>query len=424
MRRLFFTSILILIYSHSFSQEIYGNWEGNIEVNGQQIPIVFHFNKDSSGIIKGRWDSPKQKAMNLPFSSINVNKDSIHLGIKMIGGAYSGKFIGNDSIAGLWQQSGRLFDLNFSRSQRDFSAEEKTILLPDERELSVTSYDGTKLYGTLFSKNNHEKLAIIIAGSGPTDRDGNNPLGDNSNSYKMLAQALDSQNIATFRYDKRGVAKSLSGNFNQANVVFDDYVKDAEKIFDYLHDSLGFQNIYFIGHSEGSLIGMIASQKKPVNGYISVAGAGRPIDAVIEEQENASALPDTLKTRITAIFNDLKMGKKVDDVPLELNNLFNKALQPYFISWLKYNPAKEIKKLSCPILILQGACDKQAKVVDAENLHTANPKSKIEIIPLMTHRLKNAGTGCKDEIKTYTDQALPMNTKLISDIVSFIKSNS
>src|ERR1017187_403591 len=424
MPKLFFINILILIHSHSFSQEINGNWEGNIEVNGQQIPIVFHFNKDSSGNINGKWDSPKQKAMNLPFSSIDVNKDSLHLGIKMIGGYYNGKFIGNDSISGLWHQSGRLFDLNFSRSQRDFSAEENNRLLPDEREISVTSYDSTMLYGTLFSKNNQEKLGIIIAGSGPTDRDGNNLLGSNANSYKMLAQALDSQNIATFRYDKRGVAKSLSGNFNQANVVFEDYIKDAEKIFDYLHDSLGFQNIYIIGHSEGSLIGIIASQKKPVNGYISVAGAGRPIDAVIEEQENASALPDSLKTRIKIIFNDLKKGKKVDGVPSELNNLFNKSLQPYFISWLKYDPAKEIKKLGCPILILQGACDIQMKLQDAENLHSANPKSKIEIIPLMTHTLKNAGAGCKDQIKTYTDPTLPINIKLIKEIVSFMKSNS
>ena len=424
MHKLFFINVLILIYSHSFSQEIYGNWEGNIEVNGQQIPIVFHFNKDSSGNINGKWDSPKQKAMNLPFSSINVNKDSVHLGIKMIGGAYNGKFIGNDSIGGLWQQSGRLFDLNFSRSQRDFSAEGNTRLLPDEREISVTSYDGTLLYGTLFSKNNQEKLAIIIAGSGPTDRDGNNPLGNNANSYKMLAQALDSQNIATFRYDKRGIAKSLSGNFNQANVVFDDYVQDAEKIFDYIRDSSGFQNIYFIGHSEGSLIGMIAAEKKPVKGFVSVAGAGRPIDVVIEEQENASTLPDSLKTRITTIFKDLKKGKKVDEVPSGLNILFNKSLQPYFISWLKYDPAKEIMKLTCPILILQGTCDKQVKVEDAENLHTANPKSKIEIIPLMTHTLKNAGAGCKDEIKTYTDPTLPLNMKLISEIVSFMKSNS
>jgi pimeloyl-ACP methyl ester carboxylesterase len=424
MVRLFFINILVLIYSHSFSQEIYGNWEGNIEVNGQQIPIVFHFNKDSSGNINGKWDSPKQNAMNLPFSSINVNKDSLHLGIKMIGGYYHGKFIGNDSVAGLWQQSGRLLDLNFSRSQRDFSTEEKPRLLPDEREISVTSYDGTVLYGTLFSKNNQEKLGIIIAGSGPTDRDGNNFLGINANSYKMLAQALDSQNIATFRYDKRGMAKSHSGNFNQANVVFEDYIKDAEKIFDYLHDSLEFKNIYIIGHSEGSLIGMIASQNEPVNGYISVAGAGRPIDAVIEERENASALPDSLKTRITIIFNDLKKGKKVDGVPAELNNLFNKSLQPYFISWLKYDPAKEIKKLSCPILILQGACDIQIKLQDAENLHSANPKSKIEIIPLMTHALKNAGAGCKDQIKTYTDPALPINMKLIREIVSFMNSDS
>jgi uncharacterized protein len=422
MRILLFTSFFIFNYLLSFSQNIIGSWKGNIEVNGQQIPIIFHFRKDSSGNIDGKWDSPKQKAMSLSFSNINADKDSVRLGIKMIGGSYNGKFIGNDSIAGMWSQSGRQFNLNFSRSSENFSAEPKPVLLPNEKEIAVTSYDGNKLFGNLLAKNNQQKLVIIIAGSGPTDRDGNNPLGDKADSYKLLAYALDSQNIATFRYDKRGVAKSISSNFNPSDVVFDDYIKDAEKIFDYFHDSLGFKNIYFAGHSEGSLIGMIASEKKPVQGYISVAGAGRPIDAVIEDQENASSLPDSLKTKVTVIFNELKKGNEVSDIPAALNMLFNKSIQPYFISWLKYDPAKEIKKLSCPILILQGACDKQVKVTDAESLHKANPKSKIDIIPLMTHTLKNTNGDCADEnYKTYMDPSLPVNTQLVNDIVKFIR---
>ncbi len=108
--------------------------------------------------------------------------------------------------------------------------------------------------GTLLSKNNQQPLAIIIAGSGPTDRNGNSTISAATNEYQMLAYALDSQNIATFRYDKRGIAKSAYAGMKESNLVFDDYVKDAEKIFDYLHDTLGFKNIYFIGHSEGSFI--------------------------------------------------------------------------------------------------------------------------------------------------------------------------
>ena len=116
-----------------------------------------------------------------------------------------------------------------------------------------------------------QKLAIIIAGSGPTDRNGNNPMGVAANSYKMIADELDAQNIATFRYDKRGIGKSAINNMNEGDLVFDDYIKDAVKIFDYMKDSLGFKNIYFIGHSEGSLIGMVASQRVPVKGFISIS---------------------------------------------------------------------------------------------------------------------------------------------------------
>jgi uncharacterized protein len=422
MRKLFFILFLVPIYSHSFSQDITGTWKGNIEINGQQLPIVFHFKKDSSGNIDGKWDSPLQKAMNLPFSSINADKDSLRLDIKMIGGSYAGRFIGNDSIAGMWSQSGKQFNLNLSRSSEDFSIEPKAVLHPGEKEIAIASYDGNKLYGNLLAKNDQQKLAIIIAGSGPTDRDGNNPLGDKAGSYKLLAYALDSQNIATFRYDKRGIGESISPDFNQANVVFDDYVKDAEMIFNYLHDSLGFKNIYFIGHSEGSLIGMIASQKKAVKGYVSIAGPGRPINVVIEEQENASSLPDSMKRKVILIFNELKKGNTTDDVPAELNALFNKSIQPYFISWLKYDPAREIKKLSCRVLILQGSCDRQVKVKDAEILHKASPKSKIDIIPLMTHTLKNTNGDCVDEnYKTYLDPSLPINQQLVKDIADFIK---
>ncbi|MEO6837637.1 MAG: hypothetical protein ABI185_04575 [Ginsengibacter sp.] len=95
----------------------------------------------------------------------------------------------------------------------------------------------------------------------------------------LLAHALDSQNIATFRYDKRGAAKSIPADFNESNLVFDNYGKD----FDYLHDTLGFRDIYFICHSEGSLIAKLASQKK-VKGYNSDAGLGRPIYVVLDEQ--------------------------------------------------------------------------------------------------------------------------------------------
>ncbi len=420
MRKLFFVNLFLALCSFSYCQNIVGNWSGNIEVNNQQIPILFHFYKDSSGNIDGKWDSPAQHAMNYPFSDIKASNDSVLLEITLIGGSYNGKFVGKDSIAGIWHQRGAQLPLNFSRSTERL---QKTPLSLGEKEISIVSFDGNKLYGTLLSKNNQQKLAIIIAGSGPTDRDGNSATGlDGANTYKLLAQALDSQNIASFRYDKRGIAMSHAVNIQENRLTFEDYIKDAEKIYNYLHDTLGYKDIYFIGHSEGSLIGIIAAEKVPVKGYVSVAGAGRPIDKIIEEQLNANHLPDSLDKKVSHILDELKKGNEVSNIPSGLDFLFRKSIQPYYISWLKYDPAKEIKKLNCPVLILQGTCDKNVTVSDAEKLHNANKKSTLDIIPLMTHPLKDAKDGCIDiNNKTYMDPSLPINRKLVNDIIVFMQ---
>ncbi|MDQ6903906.1 MAG: alpha/beta hydrolase, partial [Bacteroidota bacterium] len=120
--------------------------------------------------------------------------------------------------------------------------------------------------------------------------------------------------------------------------------------------------------------------------------------------------------------NELKKGKEVSNVSASLNSLFRKSVQPYMISWLKYSPAEEIKKLNCPVLIIQGTCDKQVKIIDAENLNKANKKSTLDIIPLMTHTLKDTEANCSDEnMKTYTDPSLPLDSKLVNDLVTFIK---
>lgn len=419
-----FLFVFIYIFwcsSFLFSQNVAGNWKGNIDVNGNQIPIIFHFDKDNSGKIEGKWDSPKQNVMGLPFSNIEVKGDSVLLEIKMINGSYNGKFKNNDSIEGTWEQNGLEAPLDFFRTTENLLTEKPETAYPGEKEISITSAEESKLYGTLLSKNNHQKIAIILAGSGPTDRDGNSAMGIKTNEYRMLAHALDSQNIATFRYDKRGVAKSIPDDFNESNLFFDDYIKDAEKIFDYLQDTLGFKNIYFIGHSEGSLIAMLASQKCKVKGYISVAGAGRPIDVVLEDQMQKQPIPDSVKQQIPQIFNQLKQGKEVNNIPEMLSPLFRKSIQPYMISWLKYSPQKEIKKLKCPILILQGSCDIQVKIEDADNLYNANKKSTLDIIPSMSHTLKDAGKDCVDENKTYTDGSMPIDKMLVDDIAKFIQ---
>jgi uncharacterized protein len=281
---------------------------------------------------------------------------------------------------------------------------------------------GCVIEGTLLaSAQDHrkERLALILAGSGPTDRDGNNPLGVTASSYKLLAQELAKEHIATFRYDKRGIAKSKPEHLDETSLVFEDYIDDAAQVIRYLRDSLGFPDLYVIGHSEGSLIGMVASTEVPVRGFISISGAGRPIDEVIEEQLKKQ--PALIQRQVDSILLSLKKGQRVDSVPAYLMSLFRPSVQPYMISWLKYDPAQQIGKLRCPVLILQGSSDAQVTIQDAQRLHQAAESSKIDIIPLMTHTLKNAEENGQDpNFKTYRDASLPINRQLVQDIESFI----
>ncbi len=165
---------VLFIGSSLFAQTLTGTWKGNIDLNGTQLPIVFHFTKGNNGQMDGKWDSPKQNVVGLPFSAINANADSVRLGIKMINGSYEGKFIGEDSIAGTWSQNGAQLPLNFSRTNGNVETQNEIPAHPGEKEIEITSAVGSKLYGTLLSKNKQQPLAIIIAGSGPTDRNGNN----------------------------------------------------------------------------------------------------------------------------------------------------------------------------------------------------------------------------------------------------------
>ncbi len=128
-----------------------------------------------------------------------------------------------------------------------------------------------------------------------------------------------------------------------------------------------------------------------------------------------------VKEQIVPIFNQLKKRNEVDKIPAPLEPVFRKSVQPYMISWLKYDPAVEIKKLTCPVLIIQGTCDIQVKVKDAQNLHEANKRSMLKIITGMSHTLKNAGADCMDQQKTYTDGSMPLDETLVKDIVRFIK---
>jgi len=262
-------------------------------------------------------------------------------------------------------------------------------------------------------------LVIIVAGSGPTDRNGNSPLGVSANSYKLLAIELAKQKIGSLLFDKRGIAASKQAMVSEDVLRFDTYVQDLIVWIQFAAKDKRVKKIIIAGHSEGSLIGMLATQRTKIAGYISIAGPARSIDKIIETQ--VAAQPAIIRTQVDSFFTMLRENKKIDSVPPYLMSLFRPGIQPYIQSWMKYNPCEEIKKLTVPVLIVQGAADLQVSPEEGQQLSACLPGAAFEPIPGMNHVLKNSGTNRAENLATYSNAALPLNEELTSAIIVFVK---
>lgn len=277
------------------------------------------------------------------------------------------------------------------------------------------------LHGTLLIPNTPKEkvpVALIIAGSGPTDRDGNNAMMKN-NSLKMLAEDLANNGIASLRYDKRGIGESKAALVSEANLSFEDLIQDAQQWVRILKENKKFSKIIIIGHSEGSLIGMNAA--KNASGFISLAGAGKSAYLILKEQLGAQ--PKQIQDLCFPILDSLTAGKLVNNVNPMLNSLFRSSVQPYMISWFKHNPQEDLKKLSFPCLIIQGDNDLQISINDARLLAAANNKNKIIVIEKMNHVLKLVEGGDRAaNVAAYSNPDLPISKELSENIVNYIKS--
>lgn len=282
-----------------------------------------------------------------------------------------------------------------------------------------------KLFGLLELPKSSAPLpvALIIAGSGPTDRNGNSPfIKGANNSLKYLAEGLAAQGIASVRYDKRGVAESIKAAPRQPDLRFETYIDDAVLWGKQLRADKRFSSVIIIGHSEGSLIGMVAAQRMNADAFISIAGAGRPAPQGLMDQLKRN-LPADLQSKAEMIIKSLSEGKIVEDVPPTLGGaLFGRGIQPYLISYFKYDPAKEIAKLSIPVLIAQGTTDIQVHAKDAKLLAEANPSASLLMIEGMNHVLKEAPDEQEKQMNSYIDPSLPVSPKLIEGTSGFIKA--
>jgi uncharacterized protein len=273
--------------------------------------------------------------------------------------------------------------------------------------------------GTLLLPANGKasQVVLIIAGSGPTDRNGNNAFMTN-NHLKFLAEDLAKKGIASVRYDKRGIGESQIGDLQEKNIRFETFISDAAAWVDLLKKDKRFKKVVVLGHSEGSLIGMVAARQARADAFISVNGAGQTADKIIREQ--SKELPEQITAQINLILDSLVVGKTVADVNPMFATLLRPDIQPYLISWFAYDPVTELKKMNMPVLLVQGTNDIQVPVTEATLLAATNPKNKLVTIDKMNHILKDAPQDNTGNITTYSKPELPVMPQLVNEVSKFV----
>ena len=288
-----------------------------------------------------------------------------------------------------------------------------------EKNVKVKTGHG-KLFGTLLTPEDKKDVPVvlIIAGSGPTDRNGNSMMLQ-SNSYKMLANALVEEGIASLRYDKQGIGESAEARLAENELTIEHLVNDVIAWIQYLKKKENFSTIIIIGHSQGSLLGMLAAKKEKVDGYISLAGAGNTIDKILEKQLAVGAADYEEDTE--RILNSLRAGDTTHNVPAQLLSIFRPTIQPFLVSWIKYDPVEEIAKLNVPIMVIQGTTDIQVKTEEAKLL-AESAKVEPVLINQMNHVLKSAPEDREKNIQTYYDPKLTLHDELTPTISKFIQN--
>jgi uncharacterized protein len=264
-------------------------------------------------------------------------------------------------------------------------------------------------------------VVLLLSGSGPTDRNGNSPmLPGKNNSLLMLAEGLASNGIASLRYDKRGVGESAKAMVSEADLRFETYVDDAVAWCEQLRNDKRFSAVIIAGHSEGSLIGMLAAKRCNAAGFISISGAGHTAADILRTQL-AGKLPPELATQSDEILKNLEAGKTTENPPAALAALYRASVQPYLISWFRYDPAKSIAVLTVPILIVQGTTDLQVSVDDAKRLAAANPKAKLLLVEGMNHVLKEVQPDREKQMASYSDPNLLLAPDFLAGVVEFVR---
>lgn len=260
---------------------------------------------------------------------------------------------------------------------------------------------------------NPTPLAVIVAGSGPTDRDGNSVAGIKTDAYKMLATDLAKRGVSTFRYDKRGIGTSTT-TVDESQVDLNTFVNDLVGVVRHFEGDSRFDSLHIIGHSEGGLLAILAAPSLDVESLTLLATAGRPLREVLEEQLAKQA--PTLMPDVRRILDDLENDREPEAIPDALMGLFRPSVQPFLKSAISVDPAQKLKELKARVLVVQGARDLQVSLKDAERLVLFRTDAEFLTLPKASHVLKDdPATELPQE--SYTNPNMPLSEGL-SDAVA------
>jgi len=281
------------------------------------------------------------------------------------------------------------------------------------------------LAGTYVDAGKNAPVVLIIPGSGPTDRDGNNPMGMTAAPYRLLAEALATKGVSTVRIDKRGMFGSKASVDDPNKVTIGDYAADVHSWAAAIQKQTGAKCVWVLGHSEGALVALAAAQKpEGICGVVLVSGAGRRLSDVIREQLRSNPANAPVLDSAMAALDELDNGKHVDVTNMNpaLLPLFRPQVQDYLIDVFRQDPAKLAASVKVPVMIVQGERDVQVSIADAKALAAANPKAKLVLVPAMNHVLKDVATDDRAaNIATYSNPSLPIDSSVVDAIAGFVK---
>lgn len=278
------------------------------------------------------------------------------------------------------------------------------------------------LAGTLLKPAGAEVAVLIIAGSGPTDRDGNNTAGLRTDAYKQLAEALAKSKIASLRYDKRGIGASkldAKGEpVKEESLTIQTFADDTAALTSWLKGQ-GFKRVVLIGHSEGALLALLAANKAKADRLVLLNPAGFPLGQVLRKQFVRQPLPDEAATEIERVLVALEQGGDPGKIKEPVDRLFRPSVQPFLKSVLSLDPVPLVKELQQPILLIGGGNDIQVGRLDIEELMAARAGIQVHWEPRLTHVLKAALEDDPAQTKAYSDPTQPVMPEIVTAITKF-----